>query len=1420
MKSVQGVFDINQRCFHHKSMLSSLFCFGLLSGKFIFCKLAASNERHTNIHGAKMNDTHKKDISVNKCFYYLLLYMLFFFRTYDVQAFFEKDLLVLNMENGLADNWIEVIHKDKDGFMWFGTNNGLSRYDGSKIKNFSLPNQVLKVSRIKEADDDMLWVLCNSRLYCFDRKREAFIPVENADVVYDYRIQDGTTFWYVYSKSLFKCEIDYTYDKERQIKSVQLKEINAYTYNEQIPENLYFHRLCFVGENEMFIGASNGRVYQFDRVSEQLRDITCWDVRDNMQVNHLLLSGQTLWISTVAEGLIQYNLTDGSYQKYTYTPENRSVSLSHTDVHDFVSLGDESFLAVTWNGYTLLTPDKKTPGRYTTEIYNNTASQVHRNLETRMISVYYDPNGILWVGTQGGGVLSSDLRKQFYKSYNQDTHNEICGIGKDRDGYLWLATYHQGLLKSKQRFDPNDRLAFEPIAANAGSCLLCVALDTDGDLWFGGTNQVLTHYQSSTQVFHYYPVRLPEKPDWSGSVLSLCAAGDGQVWLGTSNGLLLYDRSSGLFSLYDLKVGNIRAIAKESDATVWLGTSSGLIRFDTRKKTVIAKGYEAKSAIPAVYIRSLFSSDDQHVYIGYEDGFGVLDTKCDSIIGFYTTKDGLCSHFIGCIAEDNQHHLWLGSNSGISYYNKQGRQFYNYYISGSNRSVLPLDDFLIWGNNKSVTYFNPSDIRDRHAVSERVLITQLEVDNKPVNIGAKINGQVILTEGIAYTDQIKLSHQNKDFSLLFSNLSYAGMMQKYAYRLIPYQKDWIVCNEGERISYTNLPQDVYAFEVRSLYPDGTDSETTTLTIRMLPPWNKTLWFRLLVIVFALFVVYYIIYRTQKRQKQIEQEALLKNELSIARLEREKEKEIREERERFFTDVSHELRTPLTLILSPLQEILQEKGHSGELHHKLSLVYNTATSLSTLTNHLLYLQKAEAGKVRPDIVKADLCELILKVAESFRPLVDPTKDTFSVVLEKDCMKTYLDIRKVESAIRNILSNAFKYTSSPRCITLSLEEKELDGKCYGVCTVADNGPGIPEDQQAYIFQPFAVGRTNPAFSTKTGIGLRIVKNVMDLHHGRIVLESTPGKGAAFSLHIPLGKEHFSDFSSATSDTSDTLDTDFADLSGETPLICSASQGETPEKSGVSRKKILIIEDNEEVRTYVRSLFASDYQVIEAVDGDIGSRKAISEIPDLIISDIMMPVKDGFACCREIRQHPQTAHIPIIMLTAKSSDTDVLRSMEAGVDDYIMKPFNPEVLKSKVLNLINIREELKRIYTKALMLNKYAKEHADDLGESEKDLFIQQVINIIEVHLTDADFSAKSLAARMNMSHPTLYRKMKYYSDLSVIEIIRSVRISKAASLILQKKYTVQEIAEMVGYNDIASFRKHFVKQFGVPPSKYSD
>lgn len=1335
---------------------------------------------------------------------FIILFILCYLSGY---SFFEKDIRVLTMQNGLADNTVSCIHKDRDGFMWFGTDNGLSRYDGKNIRNFGLDERYMKVNHIRESADNLLWLIANGQIYCFDRRMERYIPVnltEKCTGVQDILLQKDNSLWAISNETLYLISIDYRKNPDENMTGVNLRVEKEFA--NLAGGNINYTAICQSPEGMIYIATDWGNIVTFDPVSYQVIDKGDLPKVNKVHVHRLLYADGYVWLSTWANGAIRYNPESGAYDQYTYKPEDKDKILSHWDVYQMVPMGNGRLLAATWNGYTIFIPEKEDSTKYTTEIYNNTASQLHRNLETRMISAYYDPEGIMWIGTQGGGVYASDLRKQFYQRFHQETHNEICGMATDKKDHIWLASFHKGILKSTEAFDPQGRLSFESVSVGTGNTVLCVATDRNGDLWFGNNHSELIWYNSDNDSFTVYPIRISGKPDWIGSVWYILCDGQDRLWLGTTNGLLLFNPVTKHFSHYPVSPGTIRVIAEVPGECLWLGTTDGLKKFIFQNE-MLRSGFEQEANIPAKDARSLFASADGNLYIGYADGFGVMEIGTDSIGSFYTTHNGLSNNFIGCISEDSQGHLWIGSNSSICRYSKHQKLFYNYYISGNNRSVLHYKDFLFWGNNKNITYFLPEEVMNDQPEQNKVVITQLDVDNKTVLIDQKINDQVILQEGIPYTNELTLNASNNNFSLMFSNLTYSEELQKYSYRLTPGQSEWLIAGDGERISYANLPAGEYLFEVRSIFPDGSNGDTTSLAITILPYWYETVWFRLLVLAFAVCIVYYLMRRIKKEQVRLTQEERLKHELFVSNLEREKEKQISRERENFFTNVSHELRTPLTLILSPLQELLQTERLSQDLQNKLSLVYNNATSLSTLVNQLLYVQKIEAGMVQLHLSKVEIVALVRKVMASFQQMAEIKSTKYVLDSGISSLELWIDAGKIESALKNLLSNAFKYTPNNGIIRVSLEEKEVDGKMFCLLSVSDNGPGIAEDLQERIFDSFITGKNDPSFSTRMGIGLRIVKNTMDLHHGQVLLDSSPGKGSRFTLYLPLGKEHFRE------DEYEWIE-DVRETKEEETFY--RTQKEEEDTKVTSGKKLLIIEDNDEIRSYIYSLFCKDYQVLEAHDGEEGVKIATEEIPDLIISDIMMPVKDGFACIQEIRQQLATAHIPVIMLTAKAEEEDLLKSTRIGVDDYIMKPFNPEILKAKVENLIHLREQLKRIYTKTLML-KHTEERPDD--EEAADPFMQQVIGIVEANLTNPDFSAKSLASLLNLSQPTLYRKMKQQSNLSIIEVIRSIRISKAASLIMQKKYSVQEVAEMVGYNDITTFRKHFTKQFGVSPSRYN-
>ena len=1339
-------------------------------------------------------------------------------------AFFDRDVHVLNMQNGLADNTVLSIYKDRDGFMWFGTSNGLSRYDGRNMKTFRTGDTELGVSEINELSSDCLGILANGRLYCFNRRTEKFVPLmaetEKDSILWatDFLPGKGNTCWTILGRSLILHRLSYVVDEQGVITRITAKKEKEYVDFISKPEA--FSEFAWIDDGKGICLVTNQAqlLLFYPNDPQAMKSIRLLS-NTSIVINDVYESNGIVWVSTVSEGILRYHIHSGKIDQTTYGGSEKTNKLSHTDSFQVIEINKDRYLAVTWSGYTLLTCNKEHPEELTSEIYNNTASQLYRNLETRMVSAYYDPSGLVWIGTNGGGVMYSDLRSQFYTQFHQERHNEICGIEIDNDDHIWIATYHCGIMRSDEPFYSSKKLNFSFAGTpevRSKTTVLCTLKDKEGTLWFGNRDGTIISYNQQTKQFSVHS--LVEKSNFNHSpVWAMYIDRQGRFWVGTENGLWQFVPSSQ--SSHRMPVEkqmklagelSIRSIVGTSDGTLWIGGGEGLCRMTpgANGSFTIKGGYESAAGLHAGGVRSLLAASDNHVFVGYPNGFAVFSPEKDKIEDFYTTSDGLCSNFTGCITEDDKGRIWLGTNSGIVRYSRHAHLFYNYYISGSNRSATLYKEFLFFGNNKSLTFFNPNDL-EAYRSSEKVCITSLEVNNRAVEIGENLNGQTILERGISFTHLLHLSNANRDFALTFDNLSYSEVQQKYNYRLLPYQENWQVADQGRRASYTNLPAGTYIFEVANIYPDGSNGKVTSLKIEIEPHWSQSTPFRLLLFILFILALAYLWHFVKRRQKRLEHEMQMKHELLSLNMEREKEHQILVERENFFTSAAHELRTPLTLILSPLQELLQQSKDSAPIYNRLLTMYKNASSLHTLVDHFLYLQKIEAGMVKLRLSETNVVGIVNDITDSFHDIAEMKNIHLETHLPVERLNLWIDTEKIASALRNLLSNALKYTPSGGNIRVEIERKQKDEKEYCCITIADNGAGISPELQSRMFDSFITGDNVPNFSTKIGVGLRIVKNTVDLHHGLIAVDSSVGKGTTFTLLIPEGKTHF------LADTFEMVDSEPTKTfpRQEDALLHSTTLSETPEGQ-IAKKKLLVIEDNKDVRTYVKSLFIHKYIVIESMNGREGADAAVSELPDCIISDVMMPEMDGFTCCREIRKRQETAHIPILLLTAKAEDADMLQGAQSGADDYMMKPFNPDLLKSKVENLIVQRERLKRIYTKALMLKQ-------DAGEEEKeDVFMQQVINVIETNLNDETFNVKALAEQLNMSQPTLYRRMKQHSDLAVIDIIRSVRVSKAASLIMENRYSVQEISEMVGYSDARTLRKHFTEQFGVSPSKYME
>ena len=1341
-----------------------------------------------------------------------------------------NELHQLNMSNGLVDNIITCIYQDQDRFMWFGSSNGLSRYDGKQIRNFSVDNARMYVSDIKETSDDKLWVIANEYLYCFDRRKEKFVlpsfqDGKKAISVSAMEITGDSLFWIVKGGQLQCLKRHYKLVKG----DLQIEMTVEAGYPFFLDEGESFSNLCASQDGHfLYLVTDKGNLLFFDKIAGKVVRKFKYSINPSANATTIMSEGEYIWVSSIVGGVTRLHIPTGKSDYYQYNEDARLSSLSHSDAYGVVALDNDSYIAVTWNGYTLLAPEENDPSKLLATPYTNTSFLQYRNVETRMISVYYDKEGILWIGTRGGGIVYFDFRQHSCMQYHSKKHNEISAQVADKDGRIWLGTYHEGIMRSDQPYAKSRPLNFSPVGNQKEVPVFCAIKDSCSNLWFGNASGNLICYDWSSDSFHIYPLNYLGKKV-NSYIVALMIDSRYRFWVCTSAGLYLFDHQTGHFELFSLREALkedaepwVTAICEDKQRNIWIGTAKGIVRLSqvNVRPFKMVHGYEEKENIGARVVSALLTGTDGTVYVGYKNGFGIIPVGEDRITSFYTVKDGLCNDCIDCIVEDEKKRIWLGSISGISRYSRQQHVFYNYYISSSNKSVMLFKNTLFWGNNKSLTYFEP-EILTSATIASKTLLTGLEVDNKQINIGEKIKGQVVLDSNIASIDHLELVNANRDFSLLFNNLAFSKDLQKYSYRLYPYQKDWIVSEAG-KVSFTNLSAGYYIFEVKTLFPNNTEGDVTALPITILPHWSQTVWFRLLLIFSVLFLVGYIFYSLLRRQHRFKKMIQLKHELTIANLERNAERHIREERENFFMNAAHELRTPLTLILAPIHDIMKSITPSDNWFDSFSRLHKNCLSLQTLVDRLLYVQKIEGGMIKLHLSESDIKEIVSRVANPFLQMAVVKKREFLVQVDTVPLYLWVDVAKIESAVQNLLSNAFKYTSQNGRIELAVSEAEIDGRPYCLVTVSDNGVGIPDDLQQHVFDSFVTGKRIPQYSTSIGLGLHIVKHTMGLHHGFVTLTSRVGEGSRFVLHIPVGLSHF--VPGEYEMVPDPVKGDLLEecTTEERPMEeVIAEKNETMEET-VNRVKnnkefLLIIEDHDEMREYLCSLFKEDYNVIEAGNGEEGVAMADKYIPKLIISDIMMPVKDGFECSREIRENKRTFHIPVIFLTAKAEDADRLKSLQIGVDDYIMKPFNPELLKEKVKALIEQRDLLRKLYAKTLMLDEEVLESSEDV----QDVFMPKMLQIIEENLSNRNFTIKVLTDKLNMSQPTLYRKVKQKTGLSIIEVIHGVRMSKAASIIMSGRYSsLTEVAEMVGYDSMISFRKQFVAQFGVLPSKYME
>jgi signal transduction histidine kinase/ligand-binding sensor domain-containing protein/DNA-binding response OmpR family regulator len=983
-----------------------------------------------------------------------------------------------------------------------------------------------------------------------------------------------------------------------------------------------------------------------------------------------------------------------------------------------------------------------------------------------IFSVFKDQSGEIWIGGQLDGLYRYNRQTKKSAFYEVDSEqkdnpysNIINCVFQARNGIFWIGT-----VLGLNRFDPNTRRS-ELIDPEPGSTADLnrtshIHEDNHGGLWLLTRNGYLVHFNPNTYEAQFFSV--VDNSDLGGQIefCDLVEDRRGFFWIASGNlGLYKFDLAQKKLSMVE-KIGkvNIASIYLDDDGILWCGTVlQGLIRYDTK-----------------------------------------TDTK--SII---REKDGLLSNNIGGVEADQSGNLWLGTQKGLSRYNPQTGTFKHFF----KEDGFLTDEFsyqahakgkngeLIFGSMHGVVTFHPDSIRDSDYIPP-IVLTDFKIQNKPVSIGKDSP----LKQNISVSNEIILTHDQNDISITFAALDFSHPERnRYSFYLENFDEDWRKPGLERTAYYTNLDPGEYVFKAKGTNSDGVWNEKgRSIKITVLPPWWKTWWAYSFYTLFFLGLIYSLRRYEMNRIR-------LRNQVKIEETKRKEHEQIDQMKSTFFANISHEFRTPLTLILGPLTK-LAAKNFSEEDKHSLRIMQRNANRLLRLINQLLDFSKLESGKMNLQANKGDIVFFVKGLLMSFQSLAEQKQITYRFTSDRESIEIYFDRDKVEKIITNLISNAFKFTPAHGEITIRIAKNEHNVQI----SVRDTGQGISSEKLPHIFDRFYQADDSLTRNQEgTGIGLALTKELVELHHGTIEVISKPNQGSEFSISLPIGRGHLTEEQNVVED--------FVLSEQPTTPIEHAELVETEQIDDVQKSDsetiVLVVEDNADMRTYIREALHPTYKVVEAFDGVEGIECAQEIIPDLIISDLMMPKKDGYQLCSELKQDEATSHIPIILLTAKAERKDKLAGLELGADDYLVKPFDSQELQIRIKNLIEIRRKLQAAF-KDGKVNLREEKLLNPVDQR----FMERVMEIITDNLSDERFDVRQFSHEIGISGTQVRRKMNALTGQSPNQFIRSQRLKEAARLIREEQQTVSEAAYLTGFNSLSYFSKCFKEEFGKLPSEY--
>lgn len=1331
----------------------------------------------------------------------------------------------LSTVDGLSQSSVIAIKQDGIGQMWFGTRDGLNKYDGSRFTIYrNNPKDYTSISNndilsIEEDQSGKMWVGTYNGLNCYD-------PVKNAFKQYFHANNDNSlcnnTVWDIKE---IKNEIWIGTSRGLSVYNKKTKKFISIFNSSQNPSSLPNNFILSILETKngvIWIGTAKGLcklisrkngVFSFQQFNSQEKGESLFvqSIKEDAAGN--------LWIGTKTSGLYKYDAV--SKKLISLLANGKQIGID-VDVRS-IDIDQKGALWIgAYNGVSVMQKDGTIQ-----KTFNNPDKKTNI---TKIKSVFTDKKGSVWIGTYYNGVNFWDVSNTNFTNLNQDSGKKalsfdvISSIVADKDKNLYFGTEGGGITILDNKTETTSYLTTNKSSELSRNNIKSMFLSDKGILWIGTFSEGLAAYDTKSKRF----VTENISPDLSkllkeSGVYVIKKGKNAILWLGTfGKGLIRYDTSNDTFQVIGndnysnnfLSSNRIRTLLVDKKDNIWIGTQSGLNLinlndFDNNNYQIKHFFFDNK-VLSGDDILTLFQDKKNRIWVGTKaKGLYLYNGKTFKQVNISVGNSAITS--IHSISEDSKNNLWLSSNYGIIKYNPSRNSMIIYdqkdgLVSNefNDNAFLQLDlHKFYFGGPLGGSYFD-SDRIAVNSYSPQVILTNFKIKNESVNVNAD---QDILEKSIAYTKSLTLSYDKANISINFAIPNFINSTNnQYAYRLVGLENNWTTTTNTEAV-YTIQKPGTYLFEVKGANNDGVWNKTpTTLEIKVEPaPWRS--WWAFLFYFLLIGAGFYGLIWIIKSKEN------LKQELELEYMEGEINKENTLAKLQFFTNISHEFRTPLTLILGPLQQILSNYNGTNEMYKKLLVIESSANHLLSLINRLMDFRKFENNQFTLESAEGNIVKFLNEIFLSFTEYAKDGNYTYTFSTSDEEILVYYDRYKLERVFYNLISNAFRYTPKGGVISIHIKKEEKDI----VIEVEDSGVGIAEENITKIFDLFFEIPTHKSAETNynkgTGIGLSIAKNIVELHYGTIDVRNKETKGAVFKVTLPLGKEHLSekeillDFK-----ISDDVSQYTAQLENSETI-----QGDDVNDLLVHEDKltILIAEDHKVLRSFMKNLLKKEYNIIEAENGKKGLKKALEYVPDLIISDVIMPEMVGTELCAKVKENIKTSHIPVILLTSRSSLIYRIEGLENGADDYISKPFNLKEFKLRIKNLLDSTQRLKA---------KFSSDDSFSPGEitvsSLDEQLFKKAFKLVEDNIANEQFDIPFFCTELGVSRTMLFTKIKAWTNFTPNEFIHEVRMKRAAQLLEQNKMNVSQTSYKVGFNNPKYFSKCFQKKYGETPSQYAD